>query len=103
MAERVLWRELKGKRISHKFRRQFQIGKYIVDFCCIPLRLIIELDGPIHDEQQEYDRHRQHWLEQQKYTVIRFKNDEVIFDRAMVMQKIFEVTGEIVQKYKRLS
>jgi very-short-patch-repair endonuclease len=103
MAERVLWKELKGKRIVHKFRRQFQIGKYIVDFCCVPLRLIIELDGPIHDEQKDYDKHRQQWIELQKYTVIRFKNDEVIFDRAMVMQKIFDVTGKIIQKRKILS
>ncbi len=84
-AEQVLWYELKTKRLGFKFRRQFQIGKYIVDFYCHELRLIIELDGPIHEHQQFYDKQRQVWLENQGYKVIRYLNDEVLFDRDAVL------------------
>ncbi len=87
-AEQVLWQELRARKLGYKFRRQFQIGKYIVDFYCHKLRLVIELDGPIHAEQKEYDAHRQSWINAQGIVVIRHLNDEVLFDREAMMHHL---------------
>lgn len=89
-SEYVLWQELRKGKIKLKFRRQVSIGPFIVDFYCHQLKLIIELDGPIHDEQKDYDLKREHWLKENKYHVLRFKNDEVIFEREKTMEKIDE-------------
>ncbi|OIO20200.1 MAG: hypothetical protein COY69_02620 [Candidatus Magasanikbacteria bacterium CG_4_10_14_0_8_um_filter_32_14] len=87
-AEEVLWRELHNKKLGYKFRRQFQIENYIVDFYCRELKLIIELDGPIHDEQKEYDKLRTKNLEKLGLVVIRYLNDEVLFERDRVMKEL---------------
>jgi len=84
-AEQVLWKELQDKKLGIKFRRQFQIDKYIVDFYCHKLKLIIELDGPIHQYQTQYDKQRQIYLEKKGYLLIRYLNDEVLFDRDAIM------------------
>lgn len=87
-AEHILWRELYGGKIGIRFRRQYSIGSYIVDFYCHQFRLIIEVDGPIHDEQKEYDLRRENFLKKREFEIIRFKNDEVLFEREKVMEKI---------------
>lgn len=87
-AEYVLWQELRRDKLGYKFRRQFQIGSFIVDFYCHLLKLIIELDGPIHEGREDYDASRQQWLESKGFIVIRFKNDEVLFERERVMELI---------------
>lgn len=89
-AERVLWQELKNDRLIYKFRRQVSIGPFIVDFYCHELRLVIELDGPIHKYQEDYDRHREDWLRSRGYSVIRFTNDEVLFEREVALQMILD-------------
>ena len=55
-AEELLWAGLRKKRTEHKFRRQFQIKNYIVDFCCCELRLVIELDGSVHEDGDVYKK-----------------------------------------------
>ncbi len=85
-AECVLWQELRNKKVGYLFRRQVSIGRFIVDFYCHELRLIIEVDGPIHEEQKEYDTWRELHLRSQGYVVIRFLNDEVLFERETVLQ-----------------
>jgi very-short-patch-repair endonuclease len=71
-AERALWGRLRKRQVSgFAFRRQFPLGHYIVDFVCLAERLIVELDGGQHIEQQEYDTRRTAWLEKQGYRVIR--------------------------------
>ena len=82
-AEQILWYELKGGKLGYKFRRQFSIGDVIADFCCSPLRLVVEVDGPVHDEayQKDHDRRKDGWLRSQGYVVLRFKNDDVIFEK----------------------
>ncbi len=87
-AERVLWTELRARKCGYKFRRQYQVKKYIIVFYCHELRLGIELDGPIHAEQREYDAHRQEQIESQGVRVIRYLNDEVLFDREAVMSHL---------------
>ena len=81
-AERFLWKELKNKQLDGKrFLRQHSILNYIVDFYCPSEKLIIELDGEIHfnEEAQAYDAQRTKDLEELGFTVIRFEN-KMVFD-----------------------
>ncbi|MCB0119709.1 MAG: endonuclease domain-containing protein [Anaerolineales bacterium] len=76
-AEAKLWAYLRNDQLGVSFRRQHAIGNYIPDFVCIEKKLIIELDGSQHLEQEEYDKERTQYLESQGYKVIRFWNNEV--------------------------
>jgi len=77
-AEKILWFHLRDRKFQNlKFRRQFAIGKYIVDFCCLEKKLIIELDGMFHADQYHQDTIRESDLVKQGYIVIRFWNEEV--------------------------
>ena len=78
--ERKLWAILRNRSINNlRFRRQFPIGNYIVDFICREKRLIIELDGGQHnqDENVFYDNERTKFLEAEGYKVIRFWNNDI--------------------------
>ncbi|MCK1395314.1 endonuclease domain-containing protein [Bradyrhizobium sp. 1] len=90
--ERILWRALKELPIegSH-FRRQAPIGPYIVDFFCPAKRLIIELDGGHHndDDTAARDLERQRWLEREGYRVIRFWNSEITGELDAVLERIY--------------
>jgi very-short-patch-repair endonuclease len=78
-AERALWRRLRKRQLKGcLFRRQFALGRYIVDFVCLQQRLIIEIDGGQHNDQQTYDAKRTTWLEAQGYRVLRFWNNDVL-------------------------
>ena len=70
------------------FRRQHAIGKYIVDFCSLKKKLVIELDGSQHLEQEEYDQERTLYLKSEGYRVIRFWNDQVMSDMEGVIKTI---------------
>jgi very-short-patch-repair endonuclease len=88
-AEDKLWQALRnGKLAGFKFRRQHAIDRYVVDFACTSTGLVIELDGSIHETQQEQDTERQTWLEEQRYVVLRFKNTEVMSNLSDVLQRI---------------
>lgn len=90
-AEKVLWNVLSNKGIDNKkFRRQHIIGDYITDFICLNLNLIIEVDGSIHQlpENQSSDAERTKWLLSEGYRIIRFTNDQVLFDLENVIKKI---------------
>ncbi|WP_225770596.1 endonuclease domain-containing protein [Inquilinus sp. Marseille-Q2685] len=78
-AERLLWRQLRGKKIGDlRFRRQFRLGLYVVDFVSLPARLVIEVDGASHELTAEADERRTRWLEGQGFRVIRFTNDQIV-------------------------
>jgi very-short-patch-repair endonuclease len=77
-AERKLWSKIRSDQLGVNFRRQHAIGKYIPDFVCIQKKLIIELDGSQHLEQEEYDEERTECLKSQGYRVIRFWNNDVM-------------------------
>ena len=88
-AEKRLWAAIRGRRLDGlKFRRQHALGSYIVDFICSEKRLIIEVDGDVHDEQIDYDADRTEQLEQYGYRVIRFRNVEVLNDLGTVLATI---------------
>jgi very-short-patch-repair endonuclease len=77
-AEQKLWWCLRDRRLGgFKFRRQVSIGSYVADFYCADCRLIIELDGDSHSDQQEYDEHRTVRLRGLGLSVIRFVNTDV--------------------------
>ena len=81
-AESVFWQIAKGSGLGEKCRRQYIIGEYIVDFFFRKSMLIIEIDGGYHftEEQQKNDEIRQEWLEHMKYTVLRFTNEQILYD-----------------------
>jgi very-short-patch-repair endonuclease len=92
-AERVLWWYLRSRQpAGAKFRRQEPIGRYIVDFCCVEHKLIVEVDGGHHaeDRQEEYDRERTAYLERCGYRVLRFWNTEVFGETEGVLGVIWE-------------
>ena len=77
-AEKILWLNLKSKALDFKFRQQHLIADFIVDFVCLPKKLVIEVDGEIHDSQQEADAERTKVLNERGFKVIRFNNKEVL-------------------------
>jgi len=88
-AEEKLWHALRMKQIEGiKFRRQHPIGSYIVDFCAPGKKLIIEVDGSQHQEQQEKEQTRTDFLEHAGYRILRFWNNEVLDDIEAVLETI---------------
>ena len=89
-AERALWLLLRRKQIEgHRFRKQVPIGQYIVDFCCLDARLVIEVDGGQHSESAT-DSERDTWLKSQRFRVMRFWNNDVLENPEGVMQAILK-------------
>jgi len=90
--EKLLWWHLRANRIGFKFKRQHSIGGYIADFYCAEKKLVIELDGGIHNssESREYDKNRDSFLKEFGCNVIRFSNSEIDTDVYKVVTKIKE-------------
>ena len=67
------------KKMPYKFRRQVVIGNYIVDFCCLALRLVIEVDGTQHflPPGRKHDQARDAWLRQEGYHLVRYSNADI--------------------------
>ena len=90
-AEKILWREVKTSKLNGlHFRRQQIIHGYFADFYCHQHELIVEVDGDIHDLQQEYDAAREEYLESLGFRIIRFTNEEITKSLKGVLQKIVE-------------
>lgn len=90
-AERHLWRYLKHSQLKgRKFRRQQSINFYIVDFFCPEEKLVIELDGEPHftPEGQKYDAERTKYFESLGLRVVRFENQDVLYNTDFVLEKI---------------
>ena len=98
LAEQRVWARLRGGAVEgFKVRRQHDIGRWTVDFACVPLRLVIEIDGGVHDRDDVMlnDHLRQTEIEALGWTVVRFTNeialtepwriDDAIRDRAKVV------------------
>jgi len=80
-AEACLWKYgLKSKKLGVIFRRQRPVGRYIVDFVCLELKIIIEVDGESHNHPEIYDNDiiRQKYLENLGFMVVRFTDEEVL-------------------------
>lgn len=88
-AEKKIWYFLRLRNLNNrKFRRQFVLGKYIVDFICFENKLIIEIDGGQHAENKIKDQIRDEWLKSQNFTLLRFWNNEVLENTEAVIEKI---------------
>jgi len=89
-AERLLWKYIRGRRLAGcKFRRQFVIEPYIVDFICLEAKLIVEADGGQHAEQINNDAKRTAFLESLGYKIMRFWNHEILGDINAVLERIY--------------
>lgn len=71
-----------------KFRRQYAVRGFVLDFYCAELKLAIEIDGPIHNDRKEYDNARQQLIEQRGFTFIRVSNCDVIKNLNYVFERI---------------
>lgn len=89
-AERLLWQEVRAKKLGVRFRRQQIIAGFIVDFYCHKAALVVEVDGDIHDLQQEEDARREKALREMGLRILRFKNDHVSNNLSTVVMKIRE-------------
>jgi cyclase len=95
-AEQTFWLRLKENFPAYRFRKQHPISIYIADFYCHKLKLIIEIDGPIHDslEATLNDEKRQKDLENLNLTVIRFTNEQIKND----IENVIKVISSIIEK-----
>ena len=104
-AEKILWQYLRREQLGYKFRRQFSIGNFVVDFYCHVARLVIELDGWTHnsDRTKMKDVAKQEFLETKGHKVIRFTNEEMFGDIEPVLRKIKSICNERAVTVKPLS
>jgi very-short-patch-repair endonuclease len=87
-AEAALWELLRDRKLFKlKFRRQCPLNRYVTDFCCKDPRIVIELDGEVHDDptQRRHDENRDGYLRSLDYTVLRFRNNQVLEDPAAIL------------------
>ena len=90
-AEALLWNHLRKHALGQKFRRQHPIWLYVADFYCHRLRLVIEIDGGIHEDEEtrSKDLQKENDFASFELTVIRFSNEEVLFDLDNVISRIY--------------
>jgi very-short-patch-repair endonuclease len=94
-AEQTLWEALKGRQVvGLKFRCQHPVGPFVLDFYCPTRKLVVELDGGIHELQENRDQARTDQLADYGYRVIRFRNEEVFNDLDSVLQRILQAAEE---------
>lgn len=88
-SEKILWKHIRTNKLNGlHFRRQQIVHGYFADFYCHQHELIVEVDGRIHEFQQEYDTEREAYLMALGFQIIRFTNDEITKDLKGVLQKI---------------
>ena len=87
--EKILWQALRQKKLGgYYFRRQYVIGPFIVDFCCVRNKVVVEVEGSVHEHHKEYDQQRARWLRTKGYTVLRFPNSKVEKNLDTVLSEI---------------
>jgi len=96
-AEVILWSKLKSKGLDgYKFRRQYSVGKFVIDFYCPRLKLAIEVDGDSHfsEKSEVYDKERQRFIESFKISFLRFTNKDIY-------ENLGEVLGTIKARMQK--
>lgn len=89
--ETMLWTMLRNRCVGgFKFRRQVPIGPFVADFCCLRVKLVVEIDGSTHHGREAADRKRSGYLWSKGYAVIRFKDEDVYGREDWVLEKIEE-------------
>jgi very-short-patch-repair endonuclease len=98
--EKILWNELRANKLGVHFRRQQVIAGFIVDFYCHKAALVIEVDGDIHDLQQEEDARREKALSELGLRIVRFRNDEVVRELSPTLRFGDASQSAVVEKIK---
>lgn len=97
-AEKILWEYLRNRKLAgYKFKRQYSVDAFIIDFYCPKVKLGIEVDGEVHftDEAKEYDENRSGFLSDFGIEIIRFCNDEIYNTIKVVLNTIENKLGEL--------
>lgn len=91
-SEVILWSKLKGKQLGYKFRRQYGVGKYIVDFFCPEVRVCIEIDGSTHNEESVFqkDLEKEKCLKDLGLIVKRYNSGEIFNNLVNVLEDIYQ-------------
>ena len=100
-AEVILWSRLRGEQVAGcRFRRQYSVDIYVLDFYCPELKLAIEIDGASHegDDAVEYDTHREHFIESLGISFLRFQNDQIYHALDAVVEVIANTAQQIRDK-----
>jgi very-short-patch-repair endonuclease len=100
-AEVKLWDQVRKKQLGVRFKAQHPLSFFVVDFYCHKAKLVVELDGPIHRFNSQYDDSRQSEIEQLGIMVLRFKNEEVVNDIERVIKKLQTIINERLESIKR--
>jgi len=101
-AEKILWEELRANKLGVYFRRQQVIAGFIVDFYCHKSALIVEVNGDIHDLQQNEDARREKALREIGLRIVRFRNDEVLRELSPTLRYGDATRSAVVGKIKEL-
>lgn len=90
LPERLLWYQLQNKKLGYRFRRQYGVGRYVVDFYCPQLKLVIEVDGAFHQELTFFiaDQKRQLYLQSLGLTVARYEATQILRELNWVVDDI---------------
>jgi very-short-patch-repair endonuclease len=100
--ERKLWTYLRANRLGGlKFRRQHPVGPYVADFYCHEARLVVEVDGPVHDNHRRHDLQRDQWMDANGYNVMRLENARVWHHLPEVLVEIAEAARVCKEQRKR--
>jgi very-short-patch-repair endonuclease len=97
-SEERLWQELRNRKLGgYKFRRQRPIDRYIADFCCDEIKLVVEVYGSVHEtlDQREYDDYRQEYFEANGYTIMICQVNDVMNSLPGVSEKILNVANSL--------
>ena len=96
--EGIVWSRIRNRRTDYKFRRQYSIGKYVADFYCPEIKLVVEIDGGQHfeDESIEYDQARTKYFNDLGITVARYTN-------ADVKRNLISVVDDIIKRCRELT
>ena len=86
--EKLLWENLRRKKLGVKFNRQYSVGPYVLDFYCVEKRLGLELDGAHHLKDKDYDKYRDEYLLLNDINILRFWNKEISVNMNKVLEKI---------------
>jgi len=99
-SEKIIWDRVCKNQLGVRIRRQHPVWKFIADFYCHEVKLVIEIDGGIHlrSENKEYDISRDIILKEFKIEILRFTNDEVINEPGLVIEKIKRTIESLKQK-----
>jgi len=104
--EKIVWMYLRNKQLlGYKFRRQYSVDHYVIDFYCPKLKLAVEIDGEYHEkpEQKIYDMERQSYLENFGITFVRIKNEELLGNPDLAFERIEQAVKKLTSPKMGLS